>query len=41
VHRELMPIIVQQDATMINFFIFLHTALHVSGDTFTHQQEHT
>jgi len=23
------------------FFVFLQTALHVSGDTFTHHQEHT
>jgi len=29
-----MSIIVQQDATIYSFIIFLRTALHVSGDTF-------
>ena len=38
----LMSIIVQQDATIYSFIIFLQTAaLHVSGDTLTHHQEHT
>jgi len=41
VHRESMSIIVQQDATTNIFFIFLQTAVHVSGDNFTHHQEHT
>ena len=38
-----MSVIVQQDATINSFFflIFLQTALHVSGDTFTHHHEHT
>jgi hypothetical protein len=36
-----MSIIVQQDATMCSFIIFLHTALHVSSDNLTHHQEHT
>ena len=40
VHRESMSIIVQQDATIYSFIIFLQTALHVSDDTFTHHQEH-
>jgi len=39
--RESMSIIVQQGATIYSFIIFLQTALHVSGDTFTHHQEHT
>jgi len=34
-----MSIIVQQDATIYSIIIFLQTALHVSGDTFTHHQE--
>ena len=41
VHRESMSIIVQQDATIYSFIIFLPTVLHVSDDTFTHYQEHT
>ena len=36
VHRESMSIIVQQDVTIYKFIIFLQTALHVSGNTFTH-----
>ena len=36
-----MSKIVQKDATMRNFITFLQTALHVSGDTFTHHQEIT
>ena len=36
-----MPVIVQQDATVYSFIIFLQTALHVSSDTLTHHQEHT
>ena len=36
-----MSIIVQRDATVYSFIIFLQTALHVSGDTFTHHLEHT
>ena len=35
-----MSIIVQQDETIYSFIIFLQTALHVSGDNFTHHQEH-
>jgi len=38
VHRESMSIIVQQDATKYSFIIFLQTALHVSGNNFTHHQ---
>jgi hypothetical protein len=34
----LMSIIVQQDATSYSFYS-LQTALHVSGDNFTHHQE--
>ena len=40
-HRESMSIIVQQDATIYSFIIFLQTALHVSDDTLIHHQEHT
>jgi len=40
VHRESVSITVQQDATVYNFVIFLQTALHISGDNFTHHQEH-
>ena len=36
-----MSIIVQQDATIYSFIIFLQTALHVSGDILIHHQEHT
>jgi shikimate kinase len=36
-----MSIIVQQDATIYSFIIFLQTALHVSDTTLIHQQEHT
>ena len=36
-----MSIIVQQDATIYSFIIFLQTALHVSGYTLIHHQEHT
>jgi len=35
-----VSIIVQQDATIYGFIIFLQTVLHISGDTFTHHQEH-
>ena len=31
---------VQQDATVYGFIILLQTALHVSGDTLIHHQEH-
>jgi len=41
VHRESLSIIVQQDAIIYSFIIFLPTALHVSGDRVTHHQEHT
>jgi len=40
VHRESMSKIVQRDATIYSFIIFLQTALHVSGDTLIHHQEH-
>ena len=36
-----MSIIVQQDATMYSFIIFLPTALHVSDDTPIHHQSPT
>ena len=39
VHRESMSIIAQQNATICSFIIFMQTALHVSGDTFTNHQE--
>ena len=38
-HR-LMSIIVQPDATIDSFIIFMQTALHVSDDTLIHHQEH-
>jgi hypothetical protein len=38
-HRESVSIIVQQDATLYSFYS-LQTALHVSGDIFTHHKEH-
>jgi hypothetical protein len=38
VHRESISITVQQDATLYGFYS-LRTALHVSGDIFTHHQE--
>ena len=41
VHRESMSIIVQRDATIYSFIIFLQSALHVSDDTLIHHQEHT
>ena len=40
VHLESMSIIVQQNATMYIFIIFLQTALHVSDDTLIRHQEH-
>ena len=36
-----MAIIVQQDATICSFTMFLQTALHVWDDTLVHHQEHT
>jgi hypothetical protein len=39
VHRENILIYVQQDATLHSIF-YLETALHVSGGTTTHHQEH-
>ena len=36
-----MSIIFQRDATIYSFIIFLQTAVHVSGDTLIHHQEHT
>ena len=39
-HRESVSIIVQQDATIYSFIIFLRTALHVSDDTLICHQEH-
>jgi len=36
-----MSIIVQRDATIYSFIIFLQAALHVSDDTLIHHQEHT
>ena len=41
VNRDSMSIIVQRDATIYSFIIFLQTALHVSEDTLIHHQEHT
>jgi len=38
VHRNNIPIYVQQDATLRSLF-YLETALHVSGGIITHHQE--
>jgi hypothetical protein len=38
-HRKNILIFVQHDATLHNLF-YLETALHVSGGTITHHQEH-
>jgi len=37
-HRESMSIIVERDATIHSFIIFLQTAPHVSDDTLIHHQ---
>jgi hypothetical protein len=39
VHRNNLLIYIQQDATLHSLF-YLGTALHVSGGTITHHQEH-
>jgi len=39
VHRKNIPIYIQQDA-MLHSLLYLETALHVSGGTSTHHQEH-
>jgi hypothetical protein len=39
VHRESMSIIFQKDTTKYSFYS-LQTAVHVSGDSCTHHQEH-
>jgi len=36
-----VSIIVQQDVTIYSLLCFCKTALHVSGGTSTHHQEHT
>jgi hypothetical protein len=38
-HRELISKNCPEDATLYSFYS-LQTALHVSGDIFTHHQEH-
>jgi len=38
VHRNIIPIYIQQDATLHRLF-YVETALHVSGGTTTHHQE--
>jgi hypothetical protein len=38
-HRNNILIYIQQDATLHSLF-YLETALHVSGGTITHHQEH-
>jgi hypothetical protein len=40
VHRESMPITVQQMPLYTVLLYFLQTALHVSDDTLFHHQEH-
>ena len=39
VHRKYIPIYIQQDATLYTVYLYLETALHVSGGTSTHHQE--
>jgi hypothetical protein len=39
-HHKNIPIYIQQD-TMLHSLLYLETALHVSGGTSTHHQEHT
>jgi len=39
VHSNNIPTCIQQDATLHSLF-YLETALHVSGGTVTHHQEH-
>ena len=39
VHRDIIPNDNQQDATFLELFIFTD-ALHVSGGSFAHHQEH-
>jgi len=38
VHRKIIPIYIQQDATL-HSLLYLETALHVSGGTSAHHQE--
>jgi hypothetical protein len=38
VNRKNIPIYIQQDATL-HSLLYLETALHVSGGTYTHHQE--
>jgi hypothetical protein len=38
VHRKIIPIYIQQDA-MLHSLLYLETALHISGGTYTHHQE--
>ena len=38
-HRNNIPIYIQEDATLHSLF-YLETAVHVSGGTSTHHQEH-
>ena len=40
VRRETMSIIFQRDPNIYSFIIFLQIALHVSGDSLIHHQEH-
>jgi hypothetical protein len=39
VHRNIIPNYGQQDATLLDLFIFTDV-LHVSGGSFVHHQEH-
>jgi hypothetical protein len=39
VHRKNILIYIQQDATLHSLF-YLETALHISGGTTTHRQDH-
>ena len=40
VHQQYNDVNNQQDATIFSFINLLKSALHVSGDKFTHPQEH-
>jgi hypothetical protein len=40
VHRKYIPIFIQQHETLYRIHLYLETALHVSGGTPTHHQDH-
>jgi len=40
-HRNIIPNYSQQDAKFLDLFLFFTNALHVSGGSSAHHQEHT